>query len=344
MKPLRRVAVLGAGTMGSRIAAHLANAGFPVDLLDIVRPDQPNRNAAAIAGIDSAAKQKPVAFFDRRRQALITPGNFDDDLARVSACDWIIEAVAENLEIKRALLDAASPPCAPPAPSVSTNTSGIPLATIAEGFPANSASTSSARTSSIRRAISTSPKSSPAPTPCPKSSTGSPASATSTSARAWCRCKDTPNFIANRIGCFFGATIHQLTERARSHHRRSGRAHRPAHRPPQERQLPPARHHRRSTSGCTSCSNLYEAVPHDPARDLFVVPPVMQRMMDRGWLGEKTGQGFYKRVGKGADKEIHALDRKTMEYHPAQKVRIPSLETVAPHRGPAAASARPGRR
>src|SRR5438270_14080310 len=103
MRTLRRVAVLGAGTMGSRIAAHFANAGFPVDLLDIVLPNQPNRNAAALAGIDSAAKQKPVSFFTGAAKALIAPGNFEDDLDRVRHADWIVEAVAENLEIKRQL-------------------------------------------------------------------------------------------------------------------------------------------------------------------------------------------------------------------------------------------------
>src|ERR1700748_3629235 len=104
MKPLRRVAVLGAGTMGSRIAAHFANAGYPVDLLDIVLPGQPDRNAAALAGIESAVKQKPVAFFTAAGKSLIAPGNFEDDLGRLKQCDWIVEAVAENLEIKRSLL------------------------------------------------------------------------------------------------------------------------------------------------------------------------------------------------------------------------------------------------
>src|SRR6188472_2035084 len=103
MTPLRRVAVLGAGTMGARIAAHFANAGFPVDLLDIVLPDQPRRNAAAMNGIESAAKQKPVGFYTDSAKALIRPGNFEDDLPRIAGCDWIIEAVAENLEIKRRL-------------------------------------------------------------------------------------------------------------------------------------------------------------------------------------------------------------------------------------------------
>src|SRR5215468_5934140 len=100
MKPLRRVAVLGAGTMGSRIAAHFANAGFPVNLLDVVLPGQPNRNAAALAGIENSAKQKPVAFFTDAARTLVTPGNFEDDLGCVRDCEWVIEAVAENLEIK----------------------------------------------------------------------------------------------------------------------------------------------------------------------------------------------------------------------------------------------------
>src|SRR5690349_11615109 len=104
MNPLRRVAVLGAGTMGSRIAAQFANAGFPVLLLDLVIPNQPRRNAAALAGIDKAAKQKPGAFFTPAAQALVTAGNFEDDLPRLGECDWIVEAVAENLEIKRNLL------------------------------------------------------------------------------------------------------------------------------------------------------------------------------------------------------------------------------------------------
>src|SRR5882672_12832111 len=135
MKPLRRVAVLGAGTMGSRIAAHFANAGFPVDLLDIILPGGPTRNAAALAGLDSAVKQKPAAFFTDAARSLITAGNFADDLQRVRECDWIIEAVSENLAIKRTLLDRVAAICAP-GTIVSTNTSGIPLAGIVEGFPA----------------------------------------------------------------------------------------------------------------------------------------------------------------------------------------------------------------
>src|SRR3954462_9483303 len=133
MRTIRRAAVLGAGTMGSRIAAHFANAGVPVLLLDIVLPGQPNRNAAAMKGLDAAMKQKPGAFFTPEAAGLIQTGNFEDDLGAIAGSDWIIEAVAENLEIKRNLL-AKVEGLRTPGSILTTNTSGIPLARIAEGF------------------------------------------------------------------------------------------------------------------------------------------------------------------------------------------------------------------
>ncbi len=111
--------------MGSRIAAHFANAGVPALLLDVA--GQPNRNAPALEGIQNALKQRPGGFFTDDRAALVKPGNFDDDLAKLADCDWIIEAIVENLEVKRELwrkVEAARKPDA----VLSTNTSGIPLA------------------------------------------------------------------------------------------------------------------------------------------------------------------------------------------------------------------------
>src|ERR1700694_4987251 len=133
MRTIRSVAVLGAGTMGSRIAAHFANTGIPALLLDIVVPSNPNRNAAAVAGIEAAAKQKPTAFFTSDTSKLITPGNFEDNLKDIGGCDWVIEAVTENLDIKRALMSKLAP-LRTPGTILSTNTSGIPLAAISEGF------------------------------------------------------------------------------------------------------------------------------------------------------------------------------------------------------------------
>ena len=133
MISIRRVAVLGAGTMGSRIAAHFANAGIPALLLDIVVPGVADRNAAAKKGIETAWKGRPGGFFTDALPALVTPGNFEDDLPKLADCDWIIEAVTEKLDVKRALWTRVAE-IRRPGSIVSTNTSGIPLALIADGF------------------------------------------------------------------------------------------------------------------------------------------------------------------------------------------------------------------
>src|SRR5947208_3349922 len=127
---VRRAAVLGAGTMGSRIAAHLANAGIPSLLLDMVPKDTAPRNKLALAAIEALSKARPAAFYDPALAALITPGNFEDDLPKLADCDWIIEAVAENLDIKRALLEKVVPHIGPRA-LLTTNTSGLPIRNIA---------------------------------------------------------------------------------------------------------------------------------------------------------------------------------------------------------------------
>src|SRR3979411_1127108 len=199
MRTLRRVAVLGAGTMGARIAAHFANAGIPAVLLDIALPGQPDRNAAAKKGIENAAKQKPAGFFTEAAVARVAPGNFDDALGKVSECDWIIEAVTENLEIKRALWERVEPLRKPEA-VVSTNTSGIPLAQISEGF------SSEFRRNFLGTHFFNPPRYLHLAEVIPGAETY-PEVIEFVS--AFCErhlgkgvvlCKDTPNFIANRIG------------------------------------------------------------------------------------------------------------------------------------------------
>ena len=132
---VRRAAVLGAGTMGSRIAAHLANAGIPTLLLDLA-PKEKGAQPLAKSALDALAKAKPAAFFEPSLAALITPGNFDDDLPKLAQCDWVVEAVAENLAIKTALLERVAPHLAPHA-VLTTNTSGLPVARIAAGLATN---------------------------------------------------------------------------------------------------------------------------------------------------------------------------------------------------------------
>jgi 3-hydroxyacyl-CoA dehydrogenase len=310
--------------MGSRIAAHFANAGFAVDLLDIVVPGQPKRHAAALAGLEAAGKQRPVAFFTDATAKLIAPGNFEDDLERLGECDWIVEAVAENLEIKRGLL-ARVAYVRQPGTIVSTNTSGIPLASIVAGFHEEFAGhflgthffnpPRYLHLVEVIRWAGTDP-------------------AVADWVAGFCdlhlgkgvvECKDTPNFIANRLGCFFGATIHKLTAEGGYTVEEVDAITGPL------MGLPKSASFRLvDIIGLDVwvhvLRNLYELAPNDPARELYHVPPVMAAMMERGWLGEKRGQGFYKRVGPS--KEIHAIDLQTLEYHPAQKVRFPAAEAV----------------
>src|SRR5258707_6679037 len=139
-RQINKVAVLGAGTMGSRIAAHMTNAGLPVVLLDIVPPGadssapKQERNKIVLAALDALKKLKPAAFYSPDSARLITIGNFDDDLALITGCDWIIEVVAENMEIKRALLNKVQQHRRIDS-IITSNTSGLPIHEIVEGMP-----------------------------------------------------------------------------------------------------------------------------------------------------------------------------------------------------------------
>ncbi len=303
--------------MGARIAAHFANAGFPVDLLDV-------SDAATLAGIESATKQKPVAFFTDKAKSLITPGNFQDHLERLSGCDWIVEAVAENLEIKRRLLERVA--AVRTAGTVfSTNTSGIPLAHISQGFA------SELRQHFLGTHFFNPPRYLhlveiiPGADTLPEVLTATAEFCDLHLGKGVVPCKDTPNFIANRIGCFFGSTVHKLTVEGDYTIEEVDALTGPLIGMPKS-----ASFRLVDIVGLDVwvhvLRNLYELAPHDPARERFVVPEFMERMLELGYLGEKRGQGFYKRVGKGAEKEIWAIDRKTMEYHPAAKVKFPQAD------------------
>src|SRR5277367_6268652 len=324
MRTIQRVAVLGAGTMGARIAAHFANAGIPSVLLDIVLPNQPNRNAAALKGMESVIKLRPGGFFVNESAQLITPGNFEDDLAKIADCDWIIEAVAENLEIKRGLwqkVEALRKPSA----IVSTNTSGIPLHKIALGFSENS------RHHFLGTHFFNPPRYMHLVELIPLPDTSNEVMEF---VSAFCDrrlgkgvvpCKDTPNFIANRIGSFFGATVQKIVVEDGYTVEETDFITGPLIGLPNSgsfRLLDIVGLDVWSNVG----TNLYNAVPEDPWRDRFQMPEFHTKMTERGWLGEKSGQGFYKRVGK--EKEIHAIDLRTFEYHPASKVKFPSAEAA----------------
>jgi 3-hydroxyacyl-CoA dehydrogenase len=324
MKTIRRVAVLGAGTMGSRIAAHLANAQIPSLLLDLPLPGTSHRDHAARNGVESALKGRPAAFFVPESASFITIGNFDDDLPKIATCDWIIEAVTEDLAIKRALYDKVIARRAP-GTIVSTNTSGIPLARISQGYPAEF------REHFLGTHFFNPPRYLHLVEIIPGADT-KPEILSFVSefcdrhlGKGVVPCKDTPNFIANRLGAFFGSTVQRLTVEHDLTIEEVDALTGPLIGLPKS-----ASYRLLDIVGIDVWEhvtrNLFEAVPNDPWREQFRLAPFVEEMIRRGWLGEKRGLGFYKRVGK--DREVHALDRKTFEYHPAGRPRFASLETV----------------
>lgn len=324
MRILRRVAVLGAGTMGSRIAAHFANAGIPALLLDIVLPGQSNRNAAALKGIETALKQKPAGFFVESAAALVNPGNFEDNLGEIAGCDWIIEAVTENLEIKRALWTTVGEFCKPDA-ILSTNTSGIPLRDISAGFAPEMR----------RRFLGAHFFNPPRYLHLMELIPGADTDAAVLSfvsdfaerrlGKGVVRCKDTPNFIANRIGSFLGATVQQTMIEGDYTIEEVDALTGPLVGMPNS-----ASFRLLDIVGLDVwafvAQNLYGLVPHDPWRERLLPPGFFLKMLENKWLGEKSGQGFYKRVGQGEAREIHVIDWKTLEYHQAQKPKFPEVE------------------
>jgi 3-hydroxyacyl-CoA dehydrogenase len=326
MKRINKVAILGAGTMGARIAAHFANAGVPSYLLDIVPPDAdaPARNKIAAAGLDAAKKSKPAAFMEPSLARLVTVGNFDDDLKKLADVDWIIEAVVENLEIKRALLRKVEA-IRKPGTIVTTNTSGLPVGKIAEGFSDDFRwawfGTHFFNPPRYMRLLEI--------IPTPESDRAAIDAVTHFCdvrlGKGVVIAKDTPNFIGNRIGTFsvlnvmrlmqeMGLTIEEvdaLTGQAVG--------------------WPKSATFR--TIDLVGLDILGHVVGnmtanvHDERSDLKL-PDFFGQMLQRKWLGDKTKGGFYKKQkgGDGKDEERMALDWKTLEYHPRQKPKFPALD------------------
>jgi 3-hydroxyacyl-CoA dehydrogenase len=334
MKHIHKVAILGAGTMGARIAAHFANAGVPSLLLDILPPDAPPngpaRNKIAAAGLDSAIKSKPAALFEASLSRLVTIGNFDDDLKRLAEVDWIIEAVVENLEIKRSLLKKVEA-IRKPGTIVTTNTSGLPVAKIAEGFSED-----------FRRSWFGTHFFNP-----PRYMRLLELIPTPEADRAWIEAvthfcdtqlgkgvvlaKDTPNFIANRIGTFSVLNVMRLMQEmdltVEEIDALTG----------QTVGWP------RSATFRTIdlvgldilghvVTNMTENV-HDERSELQI-PAFFHQMLERKWLGDKTKAGFYKKnvggasspANPGKEDERLALNWKTLEYHPRQKPKFAALD------------------
>ena len=329
MKRIHKVAVLGAGTMGARIAAHFANAGVPSLLLDIVPPNLPAdaggaaRNKIAAAGLEGARKSKPAAFFDASLARLVTVGNFEDDLKRLADVDWIIEAVVENLEIKRTLLRKVEA-IRKPGTIVTTNTSGLPVAKIAEGF-----------SDDFRRAWFGTHFFNPPRymrllelIPTPEADPELIAAVThfcdAQLGKGVVMAKDTPNFIGNRIGTFSVLNVMRLMQEmdlsVEEVDALTGQA------------VGWPRSATFRTIDLVGLDVLGHVVGNmtqnvRDERSELQIPAFFRQMIEHKWLGDKTKGGFYKKVkSAGKEDERMAINWKTLEYRPRQKPKFAALE------------------
>ena len=333
-RDIRKIAVLGAGTMGSRIAAHIANAGLPVVLLDIVPPGtaadatRPERNKIVLYALEALKKSKPAAFYTPESARLITIGNFDDNMSLIADCDWIIEVVAENLTIKRALLEKVRHHRRPGA-ITTTNTSGLPVHEIVDGIDDEDLRRhwfgthffNPPRYMRLLEII-------PTPDTDPADLAAITHFCDQRLGKTVVPSRDTPNFIANRIGTFsMGNAIRLMMQQNLSIEEVDALTGSPLGWP---------------RTGTFRLGDLvgvdvlahvaknFEAQAsriNDERTDVTLAPFITQ-MLEKKMLGDKVGGGFYKKAGKdeqGRDLR-HVLDWQSLDYKPFTRPKLPALE------------------
>jgi len=303
---IRSVAVLGAGTMGAQIAAHFANAGVPALLLDLT-------NDVAGEGLKRARALKPDPFFAPEAATLVSTGGFDTDLAAVATMDWIIEAVVEQIEIKRSLLERVDA-ARGPGTIVTSNTSGIPIAALAEGrsdgFRRHWLGTHFFNPPRYLRLVEVIPTLETDPAVVQRVS----AFADRRLGKGVVVAKDTPNFIANHIGVSGVVSVLRALESGEYTIEEIDAITGPAIGRPNS-----ATFRTMDIAGIDILAHV--------AKNLNVeLPSIVTKLIERGWVGEKAGQGFYKRVKGAAGTEILTLDPATMTYRTRQSPRLAALE------------------
>lgn len=341
---INRVAVIGAGTMGAAIAGLCANAGLPVFLLDAapeaLTADEERkgltleapavRNRLVRAGFDRMRKARPANLFSDAVADLITLGNTTDNLDWLREADWIVEVIVEQLEPKRALM-AKIEPLRQPHTIVSTNTSGIPIKEIAEGcsaeFRARFLGTHFFNPPRYMKLLEVIPTTDTDPAVVQFMA----AWATETLGKGVVLCKDTPNFIANRLGSFAGMnSLRYIFEQGFVVEEVDALTGPLLGRPKT------ATFRLMDLAGIDIAAgvarNLLPAVPHDESRAALEVPPLLDTLVQQGRLGNKTGQGFYKEVREGSKRSYWVLDFATMEYRAPQPVDLPLVALANKHR------------
>lgn len=346
--PIRKAAVLGAGVMGAAIAAQLANVGLSVRLLDIVPPKLTEeeirrgltvespvvRNRIATKGLEAARKSKPASFFRTADAEAIRIGNFDDNLSEIRDCDWVIEAVVENLAIKQSLFARVEQAVSATA-VISSNTSGISIEDMvkdcSEGFRKRFLGTHFFNPPRYMKLLEI--------IPGPDTDSSLIEMMKTFGERVLGKgvviAKDTPNFIANRIGTYGLLATLQVMEQFQFGVDEVDAITGLAMGRPKS-----ATFRTLDLVGLDTfyhvAKNVQQGVTEPWEKDAFEMPPYLQQMVDNGWLGEKTGQGFFKRVKSPTGAEILALDLDSLEYRPRHTLTAPSLAASKAAKGTAA--------
>ena len=319
MQTIRSVAVLGAGTMGAQIAAQVANAGWPVLLLDL------DADTAA-RGLKHAAALKPDPFFTKDVRARIRLGGFDTDLPAIGECDWVVEAIVERLDAKRALLERVEA-CLGGDAVVSSNTSGIPIGTIAEGrgpeFRRRWLGTHFFNPPRYLRLVEV------IPTPDTDPATVAAVSSfvNGQLGRGVVVARDAPGFIGNRIGLHgVASALAQLAEGGYTIEEIDAITGPAIGRPKS------ATFRTMDIAGIDIlahvAADLTARLERPEERRAFELPPLVGDLVERGWLGEKAGQGFYRKERGAGGSAILTLDPETMAYRPRQPAKLGALEAA----------------
>jgi 3-hydroxyacyl-CoA dehydrogenase len=332
---IKQVAVLGSGVMGSRIACHLAGAGYPVLLLDLLPKDLPEnarkdqRDRIAREALQTAIKSNPSPVYEASVAKRIAVGNFSDDLPKIKECDWIIEVVVERLDIKQQLFTEVEK-YRKPGTLVSSNTSGIPIHLMAEGrsedFRKHFCGTHFFNPPRYLRLLEIIPT----PETDPAIIDFLLAFGDRFLGKTTVLCKDTPAFIANRIGVFGMMAIMQVQAKMGLTVDEIDALTGPIIGRPRSATFRTA-----DVVGLDTLVRVAKGVadncPNDEAREQFNIPAWLQKMVENNWLGDKTGQGFFKKIkGPAGEKEILTLDLQTLEYKPRQKPKFASVEAAKP--------------
>lgn len=342
-RSINKVAVLGSGIMGSRIACHFANIGVEVLLLDIapkelspeeqakgLTQDNPTvKNRIVNTALQTAVKTNPSPVYSKKALNKIKTGNFDDDMPKIAGYDWVIEVVVENLDIKKKVFEQVEQ-FRKPGTLITSNTSGIPIHLMAEGrsddFKSHFCGThffNPPRYLKLLEVI-------PTPHTQPEIVDFLMHYGDKFLGKTTVLCKDTPAFIANRVGVYSIMALLHLVEKLDLTVEEVDKFTGPALGRPKS-----ATFRTSDVVGLDTmikvAKGLYDNCPDDKAHDLFKLPAYVQKMEENKWLGDKTKQGFYKKT-KSADgkTEILALDLKTLEYKPQQKVKSATLEMTKP--------------